>query len=98
MIIGVWLITIICAVIIAGEIKYRCFDKKDLLKDNTAFNKKWTESIDTDTDELSMESVGEDFVNSQALAMRGSWRLAQNQVMGMKTFVQLRQEEYSKKL
>ena len=98
MIIGVWLIAIICSIIIIGEIKYHYFDKKEIERGDKSFSRKWTESVDIDMDELSMEHIYDDFVSSQALAMRGSWRLAQNQVMGVKTFSQLKQEEYSKKL
>lgn len=98
MVIGVWLVTIICFVIIIGEIKYRYFDKKETARSEKAFSRQWMESVDIDMDQLSMEYVENGFVSSQALAMRGSWRLAQNQVMGAKTFNQLRQEEYSKKL
>ena len=98
MIIGVWLVVIICSIVIIGEIKYRYFDKKEIERSDKSFSRKWTESVDVDMDELSMEHIDNDFVPSQVLAMRGSWRLAQNQVMGVKTFNQLRQEEYSKKL
>lgn len=98
MIIVVWLVVIICSVVIIGEIKYRYFDIKEIERGDKSFERKWTESVDIGMDELSMEHIDEDFVPSQALAMRGSWRLAQNQVMGAKTFSQLRQEEYSKKL
>ena len=98
MIIGIWLIAIVCSIVIIGEIKYRYFDKKEIERGDKSFSRKWTESGDVDMDELSMEYIDNDFVASQALAMRGSWRLAQSQVMGVKTFSQLRQEEYSKKL
>ena len=98
MIIGVWLAVIICSVIVIGEIKYCCFDKKEIERGNKSFSRDWTEDVDADMDELSMEHIDNDFVSSRTLAMRGSWRLAQNQVMGVKTFNQLRQEEFSKKL
>ena len=98
MIIGVWLATIICSAIIIGEIKYRYFDKKEMEKEIKSFRKEWTESVDIDMDGLSMEQTDGDFVSSRVLAMRGSWRLAQNQVMGIKTFIRLRQEEYTRKL
>lgn len=98
MIIGVWLVVIICFIVIIGEIKYRYFDKKEIERSDRSFRRKWTESVDIDMDELSAEHIDNDFVPSQVLAMRGSWRLAQNQVMGVKTFSQLRQDEYSRKL
>lgn len=98
MIIGVWLAAIVCSIVVIGEIKYRYFDKKEIKRGDKSFSRKWTESVDVDMDELSMEHIDNDFVPSQALAMRGSWRLAQNQVMGVKTFNQLSREEYGKKL
>ena len=98
MIIGFWVIALICLIVIMGEVKYRHFDKKGLGRGDRIFGQKWTESVDVDMDELSMEYIDHDFVHAQTLAMRGSWRLAQNQVMGLKTFSQLKQEEYSKKM
>ena len=98
MVVGIWVTMIICIVVVLGEIKYRCFEKKRLLKDNTAVSKDWKDNVDTDMDKLSMEYTDDEFVSSQALAMRGSWRLAQNQVMGGKAFSVLRAEEYAKML
>ena len=98
MIIGVWLVVIICFIVIIGEIKYRYFDKKEIKRSDRSFSRKWTESVDIDMDELSAEHIDNDFVPLQVLAMRGSWRLAQNQMMEVKTFSRLRQNEYSRKL
>lgn len=98
MIIGIWVVTIICIIIVLGEIKYRYFDKKNVIRESKAISKDWTDNIDTDMDKLSMEHTNGEFVASQTLAMRGSWRLAQNQVMGKQTFHMLLADEYSKKL
>lgn len=98
MIIGIWVLIVTCMVIIMGEIKYRCFDKKEVSRENKVVSKDWKDNVDTDMDKLSMEQTNDEFVSSQILAMRGSWRLAQNQVMGKSTFSVLRTEEYEKML
>lgn len=98
MIIGIWIVTIICLIVVFGEIKYHCFDVKDVEQAKKLFAREWIESVDVDMEELSMEHTDDEFVSTRALAMRGSWRLAKNQVMGMKTFSDLRAEEYCKKL
>lgn len=98
MIIGIWILTVACIVIVFGEIKYRFFDKKEVLRENKAVSKDWKDNIDTDMDKLSMEHTNDELVSSQVLAMRGSWRLAQNQVMGARTFSMLRAEEYTRRL
>lgn len=98
MIIGIWIIMVICIVVVLGEIKYRYFDTKETLRENKAVSKDWKDNVDTDLDKFSMEHTNDEFVSSQVLAMRGSWRLAQNHVMGGQTFRVLRSEEYSKML
>lgn len=98
MIIGIWVLIVTCIVIIMGEIKYRCFDRKEVLRGNKVVSKDWKDNVDTDMDKLSMEHTNDEFVSSQVLAMRGSWRLAQNQVMSTQAFSVLRTEEYAKRL
>lgn len=98
MIIGIWILTITFIVIVLGEAKYRFFDKKEVTIGNKEVSKDWKENMDTDLDELSMEHANGEFVPSRSLAMRGSWRLAQNQVMEIRTFDTIRAEEYSKML
>lgn len=98
MIIGIWMIITTCIVIIVGEIKYRCFDKKEVIIENTKVSKDWRDNMDTDMSKLSMEYANGEFISSQSLAMRGSWRLAQNQVIGIQTFDVMREEEYGKML
>lgn len=53
---------------------------------------------DTDIDVLNIESVKTDFVPTTKIAMRGSWRLAQDMVMDSSDFIELRECEYSKSL
>lgn len=98
MIIGIWILVVTCLVITIGEIKYRCFDKKEVLRENKAVSKEWKDNVDTDMDKFMMEHTNDEFVSSKALAMRGSWRLAQNQIMGAQTFSVLRTDEYAKML
>lgn len=98
MIIGIWIIVIICIVIIFGEIRYHFVDTKETLRENKAVSKDWKDNIDTDMDKLSMEHTDNEFVSSRVLAMRGSWRLAQNQVMDTKNFSVSSSKEYSKML
>ena len=98
MVIGIWIAVIVCIIIIFGEIKYRCFDKKDVLRESNIVSRDWKDNVDADMDKLTMEDTNDEFVSSQTLAMRGSWRLAQNQVMGKQTFSSLRTEEYAKML
>lgn len=81
-----------------GELKYRFFDKKEFLRKDEILSKDWTDVVDTDMDKLSMEHTDDEFASSQVLAMRGSWRLAQNKVMSSQSFSTLRKEEYAKML
>ena len=98
MIIGIWILMVIFLVIVFGEIKYHYFDKSKNLKENKIVCRDWEDHVDTDMDKLSMEQTDDEFVSTHALAMRGSWRLAQNQVMGRKSFHMLRSQEYNKML
>ena len=98
MVIGIWIAVIVCIILILGEIKYRCFDKKDVLRESNIVFRDWKDNVDADMDKLTMEDTNDEFVSSQTLAMRGSWRLAQNQVMGKQAFSSLRTEEYAKML
>ena len=56
------------------------------------------DNIDNDISDLAVEDTGSDMIQSQVLAMRGSWRLAQNQSLSSKQFEILRKDEYSKML
>jgi hypothetical protein len=98
MVIGVWFLIVLSIVIICGEIKYRYFDKQREIRKNHMVSDDWKDSIDIDMDYLSMEHASNEFVHSQSLAMRGSWRLAQDQVMGEQSFRMLATEEYTKML
>lgn len=98
MIILIWLLIILVLTIIIGEARYRKLSKNLGTGLQTINSMNWKESVDVDLCKMNMEYIKDDFVNSTALAMRGSWRLAQENVMGEKTFVELRNDEYSKRL
>lgn len=97
MIVFFWAISILFIGILISEIRLRRL--RALKKSNRNFwKKKWTDSIDTDIDVLNIESVKTDFVPTTKIAMRGSWRLAQDMVMDSSDFIELRECEYSKSL
>lgn len=98
MIIGIWLLTIICLAVCIGELRYRYLKNCKKNQKKNIFNKEWEESIDIEVPKLSMEQANSGFVSSVSLSRRGSWRIAQNQVMGLETFEKLRAIEYSKML
>ena len=80
-----------------GEIRFR------QLRVSRNINKrvhvgKWTDSIDKKMDVLDIESIETEFVPTTKLAMRGSWRLAQDSVMDVSDFAELKECEYSKYL
>lgn len=98
MIILFWIICILIISVLIGEIRFRQLKiaRKSV---NKKFNiERWTDSIDKDVDMLEIESFGVDLVPTTKLAMRGSWRLAQDLVMSMSNFVELRECEYNKSL
>ena len=98
MMIGIWILTVISIIIVFGEIKYRFFEKREIITGNKEVFKDWKENMDKDLDELSMEHASGKFVSSRSLAMRGSWRVAQNQVMEIPMFDAIKAEEYRKML
>lgn len=97
MVIGIWIIICICVVVILGEVKYR-YDQREKVRESKVASKDWHDNVDADLHGLLIEHPNNEFVSSQVLAMRGSWRLAQNQVMEKEIFSILREDEYSKKL
>lgn len=98
MIIGIWIMACICVIVVLGEIRYRCLDKREKASEDKVLSKDWKDNIDADLDELDIECPNDGFVSSQALAMRGSWRLARDRVMEKEIFSALLKEEYAKKL
>lgn len=98
MIIGIWITICICIVVILGEVKYRCIDQREKVRETKAVSKDWKDNMDVDFDRLSIERPNHEVVSLQVLSRRGSWRLAQNQVMEGEAFRVLREEEYAKKL
>lgn len=98
MIIGKWILMLLVIVVAIGEVRYRYLRKSYNKIENEIFNRTCEDNVDVDLERLSMECVGDDFVSSQRLAMRGSWRLAQNQMIGLENFNNLKNEEYRKML
>ena len=97
MIILFWLIGILFMAVLIGEYRFR--QLKASKNTNKSFhNEKWTDSIDKDMGSLDIEGFEKEFVPITKLAMRGSWRLAQDLVMSAADFRELRECEYSKKL
>lgn len=95
MIILFWFVGVIMTACLIGEIRFR--QLRASRNTNKRFNiGKWTDSIDKDMDVLDIESIETEFVPTTKLAMRGSWRLAQDSVMNVSDFAELRECEYSK--
>lgn len=84
-------------VVILGEMRYRCSEKRKKTEKEIVF-KDWKDHVDTDLEELFIEDASGEFISTQILAMRGSRRLAQNQVMEREVFHMLREAEYARKL
>ncbi len=74
--------------------------QREKVRGSKAASKDWKGNMDENLDSLVIEHSNNGFVSSQtlAMAMRGSWRLAQNQVMEREIFSVLWEEEYAKKL
>lgn len=97
MIILFWIISVLIISVLIGEIRFQ--QLRELKNTNKKFNiEKWTDSMDKDINSLSIESFGTELVPTTKLAMRGSWRLAQDLVMNVSDFTELRECEYSKSL
>lgn len=97
MIILLWIVSVLIIAVLIGEIRFQRL--RVSRNDNKKLSiRKWTDSIDRDMDVLGIEGSETEFVPATKLAMRGSWRLAQDMVMNAGDFVELRECEYSKSL
>lgn len=98
MVVLIWMLTVLALIIILGEVRYRIieYNKKMLLAEKASLSFK--DSMDMDMDNLAMENINGDFVQLQSLEMRGSWRLAQSRYMAFDSFINMRDEEYGRKL
>lgn len=98
MIILVWIISVISMIMVFGELRYR-YIKNDK-GNNKIFQSstEWTDSIDKDIDSLSIEMPESIMIPTASIAKRGSWRLAQDMVMGVQEFVEMKEAEYCKYL
>lgn len=98
-VIAIWLVALVILAVIFGEYSYRCLEKnKNLKKQRIDVLNIEQEDIDVELNELSIEMTENDFVSMQALSRRGSWRMAQNKVMGEAAFKKLCDIEYNKSL
>ena len=77
-----------------GEIIYKASQKKAAKGKNIPFSDNSASYTDISFKNLSIENI--EFVSSISLSTRGSWRLAQNKVMGYESFNFMKDEEYSK--
>lgn len=94
----IWILSVISISLVLGELYYRYLKRK---KDEN--NKKFDNvsssvesSMDIPMDKLAVEST--EIVSRIKLQMRGSWRLAKDQVLPMHSFEQSRDNEYRKML
>lgn len=94
----IWILSVISISLVLGELYYRYLKRK---KDEN--NKKLNNvsssvenSIDVPMDKLAVEST--EIVSRIKLQMRGSWRLAKDKVLLMRSFEQSKDNEYRKML
>ena len=94
----IWILSVISISLVLGELYYRYLKRK-----NDENNKKFNSvslsvesSIDVPMDRLAVEST--EIVSRIKLQMRGSWRLAKDKVLPMRSFEQSRDNEYRKML
>lgn len=100
------LVYLLCLLLLAFFIAglYIIYVKHQKNKHASSFIEKWNyikeagNSIDTPFDSLDIECAEKDFIPSQLLLMRGSWRLAQGGYFSYTKFETLKADEYSKKL
>lgn len=92
-----WLASVLISIICIGEIRYRKSQSVERSRVEYLDN-----LIDSDEERefgtLKIERATNNFVSTQSLSRRGSWRVAQNNVLGSYTFEAMRDQEYSKKL
>lgn len=98
MIILDWIVSVISIILVFGELRYRYI--KNGKGNNKIFQSsiEWTDSIDKDIDSLNIEMPASIMIPTTSIAKRGSWRLAQDMVMGVQDFVEMKEAEYDKYL
>ena len=94
----IWMLVVICISLFFGECYYRYLRKKELIQKKIFDNisNSINESTEYDLDDLEIEAPIT--ISRDKLQMRGSWRLAQDQIMTYPYFRQERDNEYKKKL
>lgn len=96
MFIVVWLIGVFVVAFLITEVYYRYIQRCKQQQRERIDAKIADKLIEHDIGNLKIESI--DFVAKGALQMRGSWRLAQGNILTYITFKRLRDEEYKKML
>lgn len=92
-----WLVVIVVSIVVIGEIRYRkeCALRSIKMEKVCALG---INKIESGFGSLKIEEATNEFTSTQKLALRGSWRVAQNNVWGRYTFEDMRDIEYSKKM
>lgn len=97
----IWGICIIVFGILLGEYQYKNLHKNRVSRreniERTA-GKEWKDSVDYDIELLELETVSYDMIPHHMIERRGSWRIAQNQMIDLRKFQEERNIEYSKML
>lgn len=98
MIILIWVVGIVGVIILGGELRFRHLKTNNKISNKHLLSKEWIDSIDRNIGTLDIETSVSNIVPVTSLAMRGSWRLAQELVMDTKDFTELLDSEFSKNL
>lgn len=97
MIVLIWFIAVLIIIVLFGELRFH--QLKTVRKNSKLFiTEEWSDSIDRDIDILDVEMPASSTIATTTLAMRGSWRLAQDLVINKTDFMELSACEYNKVL
>lgn len=95
MIILVWMVSILVIACVIGEVRFR--QLRVLRSMKKSFNiQDWRNDIDENIDSLAIESTETEFIPTTKLEVRGSWRLAQDSMMDIIDFEEIKKNEYNK--
>lgn len=93
MIVKIWLMSIILLSVVLGGISYLISKNK-----RKVVSSGWENEVNYGFDKMKIENPVSDIVSEFALRKRGSWRLAQDRVIGNNSFFIQRDIEYRKML
>lgn len=94
----IWVLSVILISLVLGELYYRYLKRKKY-ENNKKINNVSSSaesSIDIPMEKLAVEST--EIVSRNKIQMRGSWRLAKDKVLPMRSFEHSRDNEYKKML